>query len=137
MGYANRSADAAKKTHNRVAAIRAHTRRYAFRGTSRLAADAGVSKSTISHLVHGKTNPLYNTVDRVVKCLEAQLGQTIDFRDVVSHDGCYASRFMCEALACPGCLPDVAFEVDGTRRLGFEAVQPGCWTGDVWEFNGL
>ncbi|MEX0594609.1 MAG: hypothetical protein WD157_00720 [Patescibacteria group bacterium] len=42
MVNANRSATAATNSvrcHNRIAAIMVHTRRYAFRGTSRLAAD--------------------------------------------------------------------------------------------------
>lgn len=41
------------RVHNRIAAVMAHTSRYAFKSESRLAADAGVSKSALNRLING------------------------------------------------------------------------------------
>lgn len=117
----------------------AHVPRYSFRGTSRLAADAGVSKSTISHLARGLNNPLYITVRQVVKCLEFQLGHVLHCDEVVSLDGKYSTSSVCQlcGFICgrKGCLPDSVYEEDGSRKRGFESLVPGTWTGDVDEFK--
>lgn len=134
MSNPDRSVTAAK-SHNRILAIMAHITRYNFRGTSRLALDAGVSKSTISHLVRGMSNPLYITVRRIVKCLEFQLGRLLDFDDVVSETGVYPTANVCELCGCKNCLPDSVCEKDGSRKKGFEIVMPGKWTGDLDEFK--
>jgi hypothetical protein len=138
MLNANRSATAATSSvrcHNRIAAIMAHTRRYAFRGTSRLAADVGLSKSTVSHLVHGKVSPLYSTISRAVKCLEIQIQRSLDLREVVSSDGTYPTKSICQLVGCSGCLPDKVYLDDGSLVPGLEDVKPGQWTGDVSEFR--
>ena len=135
MPNANRSESAATKHHNRVAAIMMHTPRYSFRGTSRLAADAGVSKSTISHLVHGQSNPLYITVSKVVKVLETHVRKPLACREVVSETGTYPTQFVCELVGCPGCLPDIVFELDGHRKEAYRHLVPGTWTGDTAEFH--
>jgi hypothetical protein len=120
--------------HNRIAAVMSHTSRYAFRGTSRLAADSGLSKSTISHTVHGKTIPLYTTVARIVQCLEDKTSRPLDCRELVSEDGSYPTTHICEYLRCSGCLPDTAYEDDGSRKAYATGVKPGQWTGDNAEF---
>lgn len=137
MVNANRSATAATSSvrcHNRIAAIMVHTRRYAFRGTSRLAADAGLSKSTVSHLVRGKVSPLYSTISSVVKCLELQIQRPLDLREVVSSDGTYPTNCICGLVGCFGCLPDKVYIEDGSLVPGLEDVKPGEWSGDVSEF---
>ena len=138
MVNANRSATAATdavRCHNRIAAIMVHTRRYAFRGTSRLAADSGLSKSTVSHVVRGKVNPLYITISRIVKALELQTQRPLDLREVVSPDGTYPTKSICHLVGCSGCLPDRAYLDDGSLVPGLEDVKPGQWTGDVSEFR--
>jgi transcriptional regulator with XRE-family HTH domain len=134
MGNVNRSVSAATRCHNRVGALMVHCARYSFRGTSRLAADAGLAKSTVSQLVRGKSHPLYSTLLAVVKCLESQLGRTLDLREVFSTDGQYPTPFVCELTGCRGCLPDSAYSKDGTRKERSLAIEPGTWTGDVDEF---
>lgn len=136
MSNPDPSGNAATKCHNRISAIMAHITRYSFRGTSRLAADAGVSKSTISHLVRGLNNPLYITARRIVKCLEFQLGRSLHPDEVFSLDGSYPTASVCQLCGCKACLPDSIYENDGSRKKGFEDVVPGLWTGDVDEFKG-
>lgn len=135
MSNPNRSMKAATKTHNRIGAIMSHITRYSFRGTSRLAQDSGVSKSTISQLRRGLSNPLYTTVCRVVKSLERQLERKLDEAEVISHDGSYPTSSVCELCGCPGCLPDSVYYDDGARTPQSRGVVPGLWTGDVFEFD--
>lgn len=137
MGNANRSAGAARVNHNRIAAIMLHTNRYWSRGTSRLAEDSGVSKSTISHLVHGKVNPLYSTVESVVKCLERQLGHPLDIREVVSKDGTYPTPFICRLVGCPGCTPEFVYDRENREKPAFRHFRAGQWTGDTFEFESI
>lgn len=136
MSNPNRSVRATtKKHHNRVAAIMLHTSRYSCFPTSRLAADSGVAKSTISHLVHGRTNPLYSTAARVVKSLERELRLKLDLRDVFSDDGHYPEQAVCTLCGCPGCTPGLAFAIDNSRKPSFEGFKAGQWTGDTFEFE--
>ena len=140
MSNPNRSADAATKQHNRVAAIMVHTRRYWSMGASLLAADAGVSKSTISHLVRGKSHPLYSTAISVVKCLERELGFRLDLDEVFSEDGTYPTPFICALARCPGlgCRPAIIWDEDANSvKPAFRFVNPGHWTGDNFEFEEL
>lgn len=130
MSNPNRSLKAATKHHNRVTAIMLHSSRYSCVPTSRLAADSGVAKSTISKLLHGRANPLYSTAARVVKCLEAQTGLVLDPREVFSLDGHYPTEFVCALVGCPGCTPDIAYDPTTTKSAG-------RWTGDNSEFNYL
>lgn len=135
MSSPNRSASAATKCHNRVLAVMAHVPRYSFRGTSRLAADTGVSKSTISHLVRGLNIPLYPTARQAVKSLELHLGRPLDLDEVISLDGVYPTASVCKLCGCSGCLPDSIYEADGSRKPAYDYVVPGHWTGDVDEFK--
>lgn len=115
----------------------AHSSRYSFRGTSRLAKDAGVAKSTICQLRHGRSNPFYVTLQRVIGQLEFQLARRLRTREVVSEDGTYPTKFVCKLVGCPGCIPEEAFLPDGTMKNEWKQVLPGQWTGDVAEFEGL
>ncbi|MCO5297197.1 MAG: hypothetical protein M9921_10105 [Fimbriimonadaceae bacterium] len=135
MTSPNRSASAATISHNRIAAIMVHITRYSFRGTSRLAHDAGVAKSTISHLIRGLGNPMYITARRVVKCLEHHLGRRLHPDEVFSPDGTYPTLSVCRLCGCHGCLPDCIFRDDGSRRTEHDDIVPGHWTGDVEEFQ--
>jgi DNA-binding XRE family transcriptional regulator len=121
--------------HNRVAALMSHTSRYSFRGTSRLAKDSGVAKSTICHIIHGKTNPLYKTVDPIIRSLEFQLARKLNVREVFSEDGTYRTKSACKLAGCRGCLPDIVHESDGGIKPQWAHVRPGTWTGDVAEFE--
>lgn len=120
--------------HNRVAALMAHTSRYCFRGTSRLAKDCNVAKSTICHIIHGRTNPLYRTVAPIIRNLEYQLARKLNVRDVFSEDGLFPTKHVCKLAGCRGCLPDRLHNLDGSIKPQWSRVQPGKWSGDVSEF---
>lgn len=123
--------------HNRVAAIMLHTSRYSCYPVSRMAADSGVAKSTISHLIHGRTSPLYNTAARLVKCLEDESHRFLDCREVFSESGSYRTKHICKLVDCPGCTPEIVFDQDNHRKPAFQSVRPGEWTGDTCEFDDL
>lgn len=122
------------RCHNRISAIMAHASRYSFRGTSRLAKDAGVAKSTICHLIHGKSSPLYVTLKRIVSSLEYQVARKLGTREVVSEDGTYPTKYVCKLVGCSGCLPEQAYRPDGSLKPQWAFVKPGKWSGDVAEF---
>lgn len=121
------------RCHNRIAAIALHSSRYSFRGTSRLAKDCGVAKSTICQLIHGRTAPLYATLEKIVSCLEYQLARKLPTREVISFDGSYPTPFVCALVGCSGCLPEFAFQPDGSLKPEWENVAPGRWSGDLCE----
>ncbi len=135
MSTTDRSAIAATKCHNRIAALMIHATRYSFRGTSRLAMDAGVAKSTISLLARGLTTPLYSTLRAVIQCLEFHLGCPLDPKEVISEDGTYPTEHVCKLVGCSRCLPDSAYHRDGTCKEEYKHILPGHWTGDVNEFK--
>lgn len=110
-----------------------HLPKYSFRGTSRLAADSGLAKCTISRLVRGTTNPLYSTIGRIVKCLNRQLGRELPHDEVIAESGRYPTAFVCELVGCPGCLPDQAYHDDGSLRSSWRSKPSGQWTGDYSE----
>ena len=134
MGNVERNVGASTRSHNRIAAVMAHTARYSFRSVSRLASDSGLSKSTVCHLVRGKASPLYITAARIVKCLEKETRRPIDCTELFSEDGWYPTSYVCDLVGCNGCLPDVLFDADGSRTPGLEDFKPGRWTGDTCEF---
>lgn len=140
MGNANRSANAAtynKRHHNRIGAILIHLERYWSMGASILAVDAGVSKSTISHLLRGKSHPLYSTARRVVKCLEREFGSNLDPDEVYSEDGSYPTTFVCALMGCPGCDDSRFFDRNDSVLPGLHRIERGRWTGDNFELEDI
>lgn len=101
-----------------------------------MAKDAGVAKSTICHILHGRTNPLYKTVAPIIRSLEFQLARRLNVRDVFSEDGKYPTKHVCTLVGCKGCLPDRIYDVDGSKKPEWPDLEPGKWTGDSLEFAG-
>ena len=121
------------RSHNRLAAVMSHTKRFSTRGRSRLAADAGISRSALDRLMAGRTRPSYGLVARVAKVLEEDLGKSLDPRELVSFDGEYRTTFVCRLCGCKGCLPDQAHSESPRVRAKWRDVPPGMWTGDNQE----
>jgi transcriptional regulator with XRE-family HTH domain len=68
---------------NRLATYIAQDQDYWFHGPhKRFARDAGISESTLSRIVHGKTRPRYEDICKIVALLEKKLGRKIDPRDI-------------------------------------------------------
>jgi transcriptional regulator with XRE-family HTH domain len=114
----------------------AHTTRYAFKGRSRLARDCGVSKSAISRLLNGHTNPSFPIALRVADALSRELDRKLDIRELFSEDGGYGRTFICDLVGCPGCLPAEAINDDGHTDPRYKGLRKGFWTGDVYEMEG-
>ncbi|MBS1706731.1 MAG: hypothetical protein JST40_12740 [Armatimonadetes bacterium] len=114
-------------TISRVSDVMAHIQRYAFRGVSKLANDAGVSMSSLSRLNNHKTNPSFVTVARITTAIEKQLGFHIDPRDLVSENGQFLTRYACDLVRCPGCLPENALDEFGQRTPAYSRIKSGQW----------
>jgi len=106
----------------------AHTTRYAFKGESRLAADSGVSKSAVCRLINGQSSPSFALVCALTKALEQRLGKRLDPRELISFDGTYPTRSVCELAGCKGCLPKEAYDERETLRPEFRGIKPGQWS---------
>lgn len=113
--------------HNRILELMAHTTRYAFQGETRLAHDAGVSKSAVCRLLSGKSSPSFALVSAITRALEKQLGRPLDPRDLISLDGSYPTASACELAGCRGCLPPEAYDEHDQLKPEYKNVKPGQW----------
>lgn len=114
--------------HNRILALMAHTTRYAFKGGTRLAADAGVSKSAVCRLLNGQSSPSFALVLAITKALEKHLHRPLDPRDLISLDGHYPTASACQLAGCKGCLPPEAYDENNILRPEFKDIKPGQWS---------
>ena len=113
---------------NRVPVLLVHIPKLSIRGQARLAAEVGVSRSTVSRLVNGKINPSYRLARGVTDALERFLGRPLDMRDVFSTDGTYLTPSGCALCRCGGCLPEAAWGDDGTLKPEWKDARPGDWS---------
>ena len=121
------------QVHNRILALMAHTNRYAFKGESRLAADAGVSKSAVCRLLNGQSSPSFALVSSLARALEPHLqnglkGKRLDPHELISLDGTYPTASACALAGCKGCLPVEAYDEDNVLRPQFRDMVPGQWS---------
>ena len=114
---------------NRVEVLLVHIPKLSIRGQARLAAEVGVSRSTISRLVNNHINPSYRLARGVTTALERLLGYPLDMRDVFSTDGTYLNSSGCGLCRCiGGCMPDRAYDPEGNLRLEWQGQRPGDWS---------
>ena len=114
--------------HNRIPAVMVHVSRYAFEGQARLAADVGVSRSTISRFLRGHTLPSYALVEAVARALSARAGRPLAPRELVSFDGTYPTPSTCALVGCRGCLPEQAYDSHGELLPEWREAKPGDWS---------
>lgn len=122
------SLPARPRLYNRVQTVMVHISRYSFQGRARLAADVGVSRSTISRLINGQTSSSHALVQAVTDALSAGLKKPLAPRDLFSPDGSYPERSGCRLCSCNGCLPESAFDGHGRRRVEWLNAKPGDWS---------
>lgn len=121
------------QAHNRILALMAHTSRYAFKGESRLAVDAGVSKSAVCRLLNGQSSPSFALVSAITKVLEKHLqgglqGKRLDPHELISFDGTYPTPSACELAGCKGCLPAEAYDEYNNLKPQYRNVKPSQWS---------
>ncbi len=116
------------RLHNRIPAVMLHVSRYSFEGQARLAADVGVSRSTISRFLRGHTLPSYALVEAVARSLSVRLGKPLSPRELVSFDGTYPTASTCALVGCRGCLPEQAYDADGNLLPRWQGAIPGDWS---------
>lgn len=116
------------RVHNRIAAVMAHTTRYAFKCEARLAADAGISKSALNRLINGLSSPSFASVCKIAQALENELKRPIDPRQLISFDGTYPTPSVCQLVGCKGCLPDDAYDESNRLKTTYRNTRPGTWT---------
>jgi transcriptional regulator with XRE-family HTH domain len=107
--------------HNRIRRFMEHTSRYAFMGEVRLAQDCKVSCATISRLLADKSSPSFALGVRIGQAFEKQFGRPIDLREIISLDGTYPSKTVCEIVGCKGCTSQAAWREDDTLKETYRA----------------
>ncbi len=122
------SEQAPQPVQNRVKVFLVHIPKLSIQGQARLAAEVGVSRSTISRLVNGKINPSYRLARSVTSVLERMLGYPLDMRDVFSTDGTYLTPSGCGLCKCGGCLPEEAYDAEGNLCPEWHGRNPGDWS---------
>ena len=123
------------RIQNRLPMLLPHIPWYSIEGPARLAADVGVSRSTISRLMSGKCSPSYRLVAAVSEALSRRLDASLDEalpspldpREIFTTDGTYPTPSACDLCHCSGCLPDYAFRSSGERYPEYRHMQPGDW----------
>jgi transcriptional regulator with XRE-family HTH domain len=100
---------------NRIERLMSHTYRYAFKGRSRLAADSGVARSTITRILDGRTRPTFVVLCRIARALETAIGKPIDLREIVTIDGTFPTPHACQLVGCKGCKPEKRY-LDDLQR---------------------
>jgi len=114
--------------YNRIGVVLTHSTRYVFSGQARLAADVGVSRSTISRLLRGRTRPSLFLAQAVTDALSKDLRYPLDVRELFSPDGTYPTPSGCELCGCDGCFPEEAYDGHGNLRPAFRHQRPGDWS---------
>lgn len=117
-----------RKLHNRLRAVMSHTTRYAFKGETRLAEDAGISKSALNRLINGQSSPSFVLVCALSEALSRQMHRRIEPCELVSCDGAYPTTFVCQLCGCKNCLPAQAYDENDNRRPEYAHIQPGQWS---------
>lgn len=96
------------QVHNRLPEVMVHVNWYLFSPQARLARDVGVSRSTLSRLLSGRSAPSFSLAWRIAKSLEKRLGpklagRALDPGELFSLDGTYPTASACALVGCPGC----------------------------------
>ena len=112
---------------NRISDVLIHIPWYSIDGITRLAQDAGVSKSALCRLIAGQSSPSFSLVWKVTKALEKRLGKRLEPRDLLTLDGTYPTPSVCTLTGCTGCLPDAFYNEDGSIKREFAHVKSGEW----------
>lgn len=114
--------------YTRLPEILAHIPIYSFQGQARLAADVGTSRSTINRLIHNQCVPSFALVFAIQRALEKRLGHRIAVEEWLSLEDTWPTASVCALVGCAGCLPEQAYNADGTLKPAFKDIAPGTWT---------
>jgi DNA-binding XRE family transcriptional regulator len=124
------AADPGGLPRNRLRAVLLHIPWYAMDGPARLAADIGVSRSTIIRLLGGKNTPSPRLARAIGRALSRRLGKTIAVREIFRKEGrAYPTASVCELMeTCAYCLPQEAYDERSDQlRPAWRHVRPGDW----------
>ena len=119
-----------RKLHNRLRAVMSHSVLYSFKGETRLAQDAGVSKSALNRLINGQSSPSFVLVCALSAALSRQLKRRIEPSELVSCDGSYPTKHVCQMCGCKGCLPNQAYDEEENLRPEYAHLKPGQWSAE-------
>ena len=112
---------------NRLRAVLFHVPFYSIRGAARLASDCGVSPSTISRILQGKSEPSFRVTQSITMALSERLGRTLDCNEIFSLTGSFPTESVCALIGCCGCLPPEAWDANNQIKPEWQDAKPGDW----------
>ncbi|MBS1703674.1 MAG: helix-turn-helix transcriptional regulator [Armatimonadetes bacterium] len=113
---------------SRLSDIMSHIPRYSFEGSARLAADTGISRSTIYRLMKGHRGPSATSVRLITDAIRRETKLPIEPWDIFAEDGRFNTKFVCDLFPeCRGCMPEVAYDRFGNLTPAFIGIQAGKW----------
>jgi hypothetical protein len=122
------STGASWSPQNRLLAVLMHVPYYSIEGPARVAADAGVARSTVCRLIRGQSLPSFRLMWQVAAAIEKRLGNPVDPRDLFTFDGRYPTASVCTLCGCRGCLPDHFYNDEDELKTEYEHVRSGEWS---------
>lgn len=116
------------RCYNRIKILLLHASKYSFDGQARLATDIGVSRSTISRIMSGRSSPSLRIAQAITDALSDALGKKIQPEDIFSPDGYYDEPSTCKLVGCRGCTDEKMFDRSGRIKPEYAHLKPGDWT---------
>jgi hypothetical protein len=113
---------------NRLWAVLLHVPYYSSEGLARLSEDTGFSKSALSRLARGQSQPTPFLMRSIVEAISKRSRQRLATAEIFSSDGTYPTPSTCALLGCSGCFPPGAWnENTDTLRRKWKHQKPGDW----------
>jgi hypothetical protein len=112
---------------HRLSDFFSHIPRYWDDAGTRLAIDAGISPSAIYHLMKGRWTPTYRVAIGITEAIGRQLGRELHTSEIFTFTGRFRTPSVCELCGCKGCLPEAAYNEDGTRKAQYRHLKGGDW----------
>lgn len=113
---------------SRLGDFMSHITPLAFRGSPRLAKEAGIARRNATRLLYSECNPTFLTVARITSVIEKHLGTRIDPRDIFAEWGDFLTPHLCDLIPHHHpCLPDHSQLAPGVPNPAFEGVKAGAW----------
>jgi len=96
-----------------------HIPRYSIDGPAKLARDIGIGQTTIYDILHYRRTPGYWIIIKMTHLFSVKLGKRLHTDELFSLTGDFPTQ-ICELCNCRGCLPDEAYNDDGSRKAEYQ-----------------
>lgn len=103
-----------------------HLPAYWIDGGKKLALDAGISSSSVYHILHNRNAPSYRIAMAITDAISTTVGREILPTEIFSITGTYPTPSVCSFFNCK-CLPEAAYTEDDRRKPQYRHLKGGDW----------